>query len=282
MQKISFTKMQGLGNDFVVIDGINQNINLTKTQIICLADRHYGIGFDQLLLLEPDQSGEADFIYRIFNADGSEVSQCGNGARCIAKFAVEHQLVDSYFIQAKTKKGILELKVEEDGKVTVNMGEPHFEPEAIPLSAPFNNDYWIESIPTAIYPKGHIKFQAVSVGNPHAIIWIDNQSDYDFKKIGEFLNAHSIFPAGVNVSFAKLIDTYHLDLNVYERGVGLTLACGSAACAVACAGIVANQCTKQVLVSQSGGDLEINWQGNGHAIYMSGPAETVFEGIITL
>jgi len=274
--------MQGLGNDFVVIDGINQQFSLSKVQIQQLGDRHYGIGFDQLLLIEKSDDSTADIIYRIFNANGSEVAQCGNGARCIAKYAFDHQLVTSHFIKAKTLKGLLELKIEENGLVTVNMGKPDFHPENIPLQAMFNAEYWAEEIPPSIAPAGKIRFQALSIGNPHAIIWCEQQAQYDIPKIGEFLNQHSMFPEGVNVSFVTVIDPFHINLKVYERGAGETLACGSAACAAVVAGIHAEKLQEEVIVSQAGGDLTISWAGNNQAVYMSGAAEYVFEGKITL
>lgn len=280
--KLNFTKMQGLGNDFVVIDGINQQFSLTKEQIVQLANRHYGVGFDQLLLLEKSDDSQADIIYRIFNADGGEVGQCGNGARCIAKFAVDNHLVNSHFIKAKTLNGLLELQVEANGLVTVNMGKPNFRPDNIPLQAMINAQYWVEDIPTSIVPGGKICFQALSVGNPHAVIWCEHDKQYDMSLVGKFLNQHSLFPQGVNVSFATVLDPFHINLNVYERGAGLTLACGSAACAAVVAGIQAANLQEKVTVTQPGGKLTISWSGENHAVYMSGPANYVFEGEIQL
>lgn len=270
--KIKFTKMQGLGNDFVVIDGVTQSINLSTSQIKRLANRHLGIGCDQLLLLEKSTNAEAELNYRIFNADGTEVEQCGNGARCIARFAVDHGLVASRQFQVATKKQILALKVLDNNDVMVNMGYPNFIPEKIPLTAALNKTYQVSM-------KGQlITFQALSIGNPHAIIWLEDIDNFPREEIGEAFNQHTLFPEGVNVSFARKISDEYVQLMVYERGVGSTLACGSAACATGVAGIAADLLAPTVTVSQPGGDLLISWEGDNTPIYMTGPAEYVFEG----
>jgi diaminopimelate epimerase len=275
---IRFTKMQGLGNDFMVIDGIHQTVSLTPERIMRWADRHYGVGFDQLLLLSPARSKDADFHYRIFNADGTEVAQCGNGARCIAKFALDQGLTSSMLIKVQTNETLLELQVEEEGQVKVNMGLPEFQPDKIPLIVPYDEYYRLSGVP--VY--GDLIFQALSMGNPHAIIFCDALTQNNAEIIGDFFNQQAIFPEGVNVGFVQLLDPYHIELTVYERGAGLTLACGSGACAAVVAGIHAGKLQTTVKVSQRGGDLIITWQGLGYPVYMSGPAETVFEGRIAL
>lgn len=280
--KIEFTKMQGLGNDFMVIDGIHQSVSLSKNMIIQWSDRHYGVGFDQLLLLEAPSDETTDFQYRIFNRDGTEVFQCGNGARCIAKFALLQGIVTSHFMKAKTGRSLLELQVEENGEVTVNMGIVQLEPHLMPFKAVYAETYVFKDLPETLFKKGEIAFQALFLGNPHVVIWCEGDEGYDYEKIGYFFNQHPAFPEGINVSFAALLDPFHLQLHVYERGTGLTFACGSAACASVVAGILAKKLQTRVKVSQPGGNLLISWQGENQSVYMTGPAETVFEGKISL
>lgn len=273
---INFTKMHGLGNDFVVMDAINQVIDLSPEQIRYLADRHYGIGFDQLLLVRQAQ-GNADFRYIIYNADGSEVSQCGNGARCFALFVKEKKLTEQSVIRVETGSGELVLHIDEENLVQVNMGVPRFKPAEIPLAfEEEKSEYSIE------VSHQQVSFSALSVGNPHAVITVDDVLKAPLDTLGARLENHPIFPQRANIGFAQIVDESLIKLRVYERGAGETLACGSGACAAAVAAIELNQVKTPVSVELPGGKLTIDWGGRGQPVMMKGPANFVFDGIIEL
>lgn len=274
---INFTKMHGLGNDFVVIDAINQSINLTPEQIRFLADRHFGVGFDQLLLVEMPVSDNADFKYRIFNADGSEVSQCGNGARCFARFVRDKGLTHKDEIKVDTDAGQLVLRCETSGLITVNMGIPKHSPDQIPLLA--SDEAKLYRVEVNGVP---VEFAAVSMGNPHAVIRVDDVRQAPVETIGAQLECHNLFPQRVNVGFMEVLNRREIQLRVYERGAAETLACGSGACAAVVAGIEQNLLENKVGVSLPGGHLTVEWAGRGQPVMMSGPAVSVFEGQIQL
>ncbi|WP_371822545.1 diaminopimelate epimerase [Methylococcus sp. EFPC2] len=275
--KLNFVKMQGLGNDFVVIDGVRQRVELSVEQVRHLGHRHFGIGFDQLLLVEPPLSANADFRYRIFNADGSEVSQCGNGARCFARFVYEQGLSDKTEVRVDTGAGQLVLHREAGGEVTVNMGVPRHEPVQIPLLA---DD---EALEYEIEVEGSAyRYGAVSMGNPHAVLRVDNAAAAPVHTLGPLLESHARFPQRANIGFMQIVDPHHIRLRVYERGTGETLACGSGACAAVVSGIERGWLKQPVRVDLPGGSLQIRWAGRGEPVYMTGPAVTVFEGSITL
>ncbi len=275
---IKFTKMHGLGNDFVVIDAISQAISLSPKQIKFIADRHFGIGCDQLLLVEKPVSNNADFKYRIFNADGSEVAQCGNGARCFARFIRDKNLSAKDEITVDTNSGQLILTIDSNGLVTVNMGIPEHLPAKIPLST----DQQAFSY-TLSDNQAEAVFGAVSMGNPHAVITVDNVNTAPVAEVGATLESHAFFPERANIGFMQIINRRHIKLRVYERGAAETLACGSGACAAVVIGIEQNLLDRETIaVELPGGQLEINWMGRGHAVFMTGPATSVFEGQIKL
>ncbi|WP_036300962.1 diaminopimelate epimerase [Methylotenera sp. L2L1] len=272
---IKFTKMQGAGNDFMVIDGVTQSVALATDMIKKLAHRQFGIGFDQLLLVE--SSMIADFKYRIFNADGSEVSQCGNGARCFVRFVVDQGLTNQHEISVETASGIITPKLEEHGLVTVNMGAPRFNPNTIPFVAEsVANSYTLEVNNQAL------DISAVSMGNPHAVLVVDDVETAPVLPLGSTIEHHPRFPERVNVGFMQIIDEHHIKLRVFERGSGETLACGTGACAAAVAGMQLGHLTSPVSVSARGGELSIAWQGADAPVMMTGPAVTVFTGEIDL
>ncbi|MDD2659076.1 MAG: diaminopimelate epimerase [Methylococcales bacterium] len=272
-----FTKMHGLGNDFVVIDAINQHITLTPEQIRFMSDRHFGIGFDQLLLVEKPVSKNADFKYRIFNADGGEVGQCGNGARCFARFVRDKKLSGKDEIRVDTDSGQLLLDFNENNLITVNMGIPRHGPAEIPLLAER------ESPAYKVIVNGiELSFGAVSIGNPHAVIHVNDVNTAPVAELGQALENHAVFPERANIGFMQIIDSSHIKLRVYERGAAETLACGSGACAAAVIGIEQNLLDHEVCVQLPGGELEITWPGRGEPVLMTGPAISVFEGTINL
>jgi len=274
--KLKFTKMQGLGNDFVVLDGINQPVNLDQQQIRLLADRHFGIGCDQLLLVEK-AAGQADFRYRIFNADGSEVEQCGNGARCFVRYVYDHGLTQKNEIRIETLSGVISPKLEINGNVTVNMGKPIFEPEKIPFVAEeYALTYQLE-----IQGKP-VTISALSMGNPHAVRVVQDVENAPVDVEGALIETHPRFPKRVNVGYMQVTDRNHIKLRVFERGAGETLACGTGACAAVVAGNNLGLLDNQVTVSTRGGELTISWQGKDEPVWMTGPAVTVFEGVINL
>lgn len=270
--------MHGLGNDFVVIDVINQNCSFTTEQIKFLANRNFGIGCDQLLLVENPVSENADFKYRIFNADGSEVAQCGNGARCFARFVRDKNLSHKDSIRVDTDAGQLLLNFDEDDLITVDMGVPRHSPAEIPINT---GD---EALLYAIQLNNHkISFGAVSMGNPHAVIQVDDIDSADVAKIGGVLENDTFFPERANIGFMQIINRQHIKLRVYERGAAETLACGSGACAAVVIGVEQQMLDQNnVCVELVGGKLSINWSGRGHSVFMKGPAVSVFEGQIEL
>lgn len=281
--KLKFTKMHGIGNDFVVIDAISQTVALTATQIQQIADRHFGVGCDQLLLVERATLSDADFRYRIFNADGGEVEQCGNGARCFVRFVHDKGLTLKTEICVETASDIITLKLENNGQVTVNMGEPHFAPQDIPFIADETELSYAIDVAGA-----WIKISALSMGNPHAVQIVDNVDTAPVALQGPLIESHSRFPRRVNAGFMQIVDTHHIRLRVFERGSGETLACGTGACAAAIAGIRLGLLQSPVKVSMHGGELSITWAGDSHLdktnapVWMTGPATTVFEGEIEI
>ena len=275
--KLRFTKMHGLGNDFVVFDAINQTVNLTPAQLRHITDRHFGIGCDQILLVEKPTREDTDFRYRIFNADGSEVSQCGNGARCFARFVREHGLTDKTALRVETRDGIIEPRVLDNDEVIVNMGAPRFAPAEIPFVADAT------SLNYGLQVGEHlIQIAALSMGNPHAVLRVNDLDTAPVPTLGAAIGAHSRFPEGVNVGFMQISNLHEIRLRVFERGAGETLACGSGACAAAVAGISNGWLYTPVTVHTRGGDLTIEWAGEQQPVMMRGPATTVFEGELEL
>jgi diaminopimelate epimerase len=272
---LHFTKMQGAGNDFIVINGIDQPFQLTAEQIQTLAHRQFGIGFDQLLLVET--SKVADFKYRIFNADGSEVAQCGNGARCFVRFVVDQKLSNKHEISVETVSGIITPKLENNGLVTVNMGAPRLLPSEVPFIADAAaNSYVLE------VANQQITISAVSMGNPHAVQIVDDVETAPVVVLGSQIEVHPRFPERVNAGFMQIIDEHHIKLRVFERGSGETLACGTGACAAVVAGIQLGRLQSPVKVSARGGELHITWQGGNSPVMMTGPAIDVFKGSIEI
>lgn len=275
--KLKFSKMQGLGNDFVVLDGVRQSVNLTPDQLRFLADRNFGIGCDQILLVEAARQPDVDFRYRIFNADGSEVEQCGNGARCFARFVHDAGLTDKTEIRVETQKGIIAPRLEADGNVTVDMGLPRFLPKEIPFV--HDEDVVIYSLDVA---DETLEISVVSMGNPHAVQVVDNVDHAPVADHGPLIENHEQFPQRVNAGFMQIIDEHSIRLRVFERGSGETLACGTGACAAAVTGIRRGLLQSPVRVSTRGGELDIAWNGPDTPVLMTGPAVTVFSGEIEL
>ncbi len=275
--ELKFSKMHGLGNDFVVLDGITQRIDLSTEQYRFLADRHFGIGCDQILLIEKPTRSDTDFRYRIFNSDGGEVEQCGNGARCFVRYVRDHGLSNKDEIRVETLGGIIVPRLEADSQVSVDMGVPRFEPSEIPFLADHRASVYLISVENKM-----IEISAVSMGNPHAVQVVDNIDSAPVACDGPHIENHARFPRRVNAGFMQVLDRGHIKLRVYERGSGETLSCGSGACAAVVAGIQRGLLDKSVWVSTRGGDLAIRWEGEGHSVITTGPAEEVFHGIITL
>ena len=274
---IRFTKMHGLGNDFVVLDAINQTFVPTPAQARWLADRHFGVGCDQLLVVERPTTPGVDFRYRIFNADGGEVEQCGNGARCFVRFVHEQGLTDKREIRVETKCGLIVPKLEADGQVTVDMGAPRFAPAEIPF------DSGSEAIVQPLEVDGRsIDISVVSMGNPHAVQVVADVDAAPVATSGPLIEAHPRFPRRVNAGFMQVVDRHAIRLRVYERGAGETLACGTGACAAVVAGIRRGLLDSPVRVTTRGGDLSIAWAGGDAAVLMTGPATTVFSAEIEL
>jgi len=274
--------LHGLGNDFVVIDAISQTVDLTPDQIRFIADRHRGIGCDQLLLVQPPETDEVDFNYRIFNADGGEVGQCGNGARCFAKYVVNTGLTDKSELAVATASGTIQLLLEPDGQVTVDMGMPRFNPKDIPFEADSEAERFSLSVGDQFIDIG-----AVSMGNPHAVIDVTsldvaNVDDAPVAELGPLLESHTRFPERANVGFMQVVARDHIRLRVFERGVGETLACGTGACAAVAVARTWRMVDDEVSVDLPGGRLQIRWQGGSSSVYMTGPAETVYEGSISI
>ncbi|MBT8114996.1 MAG: diaminopimelate epimerase [Arenicella sp.] len=276
--KVPFTKMQALGNDFVVFDCTDRPLNLSAEQAARIADRHLGIGCDQILLVEQSRRPGIDFKYRILNADGSEVGQCGNGARCFLKFVYARGLSSKNPLSVETISGDMQLQQDpETGEVTVNMGVPSFDPVDIPLAETQRAGQYV------INKDGDaINFYALSVGNPHAVLIVDDVEHAPVSQIGPVLESHPIFPERTNVGFMQIKGRGEIALRVFERGVGETLACGSGACAAVAAGIHAQKLNPEVTVTLPGGRLSIRWEGEGQPVFMTGPAHTSFEGEIEL
>ena len=274
---LKFTKMHGAGNDFVVLDGIRQNIELNPEQLRLLANRHFGVGCDQILLVEKSRNEEADFCYRIFNADGREVEQCGNGARCFMRFVHDQQLTTKLEIVVETRSGLIMPRIEQDGRVTVDMGTPIFDPERIP----FEDGLGTVSEPLEVENEV-LEISALSMGNPHAVQLVDDIKLAQVEKLGSLIERHPRFPNHVNVGFMQILDRMHIMLRVYERGAGETLSCGSGACAAVVTGIRRSLLESPVSVATRGGTLTIAWDEGSTSVQMTGPAITVYTGEINL
>ena len=275
MVKIPFTKMHGIGNDFIIINQIDVDYHLSKKIIRQLANRRTGIGFDQMLIIEKSSLEHADFKYRIFNADGSEVAQCGNGARCFFRFIHYHGLSAKKNIVVETKAGILSLFDKDNGMIGVDMGEPIFNHEKIPYQQNSQNDL------NLLFNNQKYIFDVISMGNPHAVIKVDDFDSINITEISKNLQTSNAFPESVNVGFLKIKNKKEIRLKVYERGSGLTLACGSGACAAAVIAIQNDWVDNPVKVVMDGGELEIFWK-NKQSVVMVGPAQIVYEGLIEL
>lgn len=275
---LKFTKMHGIGNDFMVVDGVRQKVYFSTELIKRLSDRNFGVGFDQLLLVEPPYDPDLDFHYRIFNADGSEVQMCGNGARCFARFVIDHNLTAKRVIKVSTVSGVLTLKVNNDDSVTVNMGRPIFDPMKIPFCSSEQKKFY-----TIDLADGKtISCGVVSMGNPHVVLKRDELDDKSVQKLGPILEKHDSFPQRVNVGFMQVVSPNEINLRVYERGCGETLACGSGACAAVVVGVEQGYLSNKVKVNLKGGSLTIEYPGNGGEVLMTGPAVRVFEGSIAI
>jgi len=275
--RLKFTKMHGLGNDFVVFDAISQHVALTPAALCLIADRHFGIGCDQILLVEKPTQADADFRYRIFNADGGEVEQCGNGARCFVRFVHDQGLTDKREIRVETASGLIVPRLEENGEVTVNMGAPRFEPAQLPFVA----EQRALTYSLALGYKS-VEISALSMGNPHAVQVVEDADTAPVAQDGPLIERHVRFPARVNAGFMQVLDRHHIKLRVFERGSGETLACGTGACAAAVAGITRGLLDSPVRVSTRGGDLSIAWDAEGAPVLMTGPAVRVFDGELDL
>ncbi|AVF36670.1 diaminopimelate epimerase [Rahnella sikkimica] len=274
---MQFSKMHGLGNDFMVVDAVTQNVYFSPELIRRLSDRHRGVGFDQLLVVEPPYDPELDFHYRIFNADGSEVAQCGNGARCFARFVRIKGLTNKRDIRVSTQTGRMTLTVTEDEEVQVNMGEPVFEPQQVPFRAAKPEKTYILRAEERTVFCG-----VVSMGNPHCVLQVEDVLTAEVEILGPVLESHERFPERVNVGFMQIISPESVKLRVYERGAGETQACGSGACAAVAVGIQQGLLAEEVQVELPGGSLDIRWKGPGHPLYMTGPATHVYDGFIHL
>jgi diaminopimelate epimerase len=275
--KLRFTKMQGAGNDFVVLDAVSQPVALDAASARQLADRHFGIGCDQILVIEKPRTPGTDFYYRIFNSDGAEVQHCGNGARCFLRYVRDKGLTAKSEIRVETLSGIIVPKLESDGEVTVDMGAPEFEPERIPFVADQR------ALTYRIQVDGQpLEISALSMGNPHAVQVVDDVDAAPVLAQGPLIERHPRFPERVNAGYMQVVDRHHIRLRVYERGAGETLACGTGACAAVVAGVARGFLDSPVRVSTRGGSLRIAWEGGRQPVLMTGPAETVFEGEIEI
>jgi diaminopimelate epimerase len=273
--RLKFTKMQGAGNDFVVLDGIGQQVALTPAQRRRLADRHFGVGADQILVVERPRTPGVDFRYRIFNADGGEVEQCGNGARCFVRFVRDKGFTAQAEIRVETLSGIIIPRLEPDGRVTVDMGQPIFDPRRVPFDT--DSDALVQSLDV---DGVMVRITALSMGNPHAVQVVDDVASAPVATLGPQIERHPRFPQRVNAGFMQVVDRHRIRLRVFERGAGETLACGTGACAAGVAGIKRGLLDSPVEVETRGGRLTITWQGADNAVWMTGPAETVFDGEI--
>ncbi len=274
---LSFTKMHGLGNDFVLLDAIDQAVSLSRAQIQLLADRRRGVGCDQVLIIARARAAGAEFAYRIFNADGGEVEQCGNGARCVARYLRERGLTQGAQVRLATTAGPIAIRFESDDQVTVDMGVPRLAPEEIPFVA----DAQAESYRLEVEGR-EVELSAVSMGNPHAVLQVDDVGSAPVATLGACVEAHPRFPTRVNVGFMQVVDRAAIRLRVFERGVGETLACGSGACAAVVAGRLRGLLDERVTVKLPGGKLVISWRGLNAPVFMTGEATRVFEGSIQL
>jgi diaminopimelate epimerase len=276
---LRFTKMHGLGNDFMLLDLITQNFQLREEHVRLLADRRTGIGFDQLLVAEPPENPTMDFRYRIFNADGSEAEQCGNGARCFVKFVRDRGLTAKSRIMLETQNSSIECQIERDGNVSVNMGAPILQPERIPFVTDRPGIIYDLEIPSTVgSSKVRLCLSVVSMGNPHAVLTVDNIDTAPVARLGPLIEKDPRFPARVNVGFMQVVNRNKIKLRVFERGVGETRACGSGACAAVVAGRLQGILDSQVEVCLTGGDLKISWDGDQQPVFMAGPASRVYEG----
>jgi diaminopimelate epimerase len=275
--KLKFTKMHGQGNDFVVIDAISQKVSLAREQVRAIADRHFGVGCDQLLLVERPASPANDFRYRIWNADGGEVEQCGNGARCFARFVLDQGLTTKREIRVETASGVIAPKIEASGQVTVDMGPPRFEPRQVPFVA---------DAARLVYPLAvagdTVEVSVLSMGNPHAVQVVEDVERAPVTTQGPLIENHAAFPQRVNAGYMQPLSRGHVKLRVWERGAGETLACGTGACAAVVAGIRLGLLDGEVRVTTRGGDLIIRWNGGSSPVMMTGDAVRVFDGEIEL
>ncbi|AVH14623.1 diaminopimelate epimerase [Acinetobacter indicus] len=274
---LEFTKMHGLGNDFMVVDLISQRAYFDSLTIQRLADRHFGVGFDQLLVVEPPDVPNADFKYRIFNADGSEVEQCGNGVRCFARFVHERQLTSKTKIKVQTKAGIVEPELGQNGWVRVNMGQPKFLPQEIPFIADEPDNLY----DLMLANEEKLSIDVVNMGNPHAVTIVQDILTADVARLGPQIESHERFPQRVNAGFMQILDEQHARLRVFERGVGETLACGTGACAAAVSGMRRGLLASKVEIELAGGKLQIEWK-EGDVVWMTGPTANVYEGRLDL
>ncbi|ASJ70145.1 diaminopimelate epimerase [Granulosicoccus antarcticus] len=273
MKSIEFTKMHGLGNDFMVIDNLRQGLELSPQQILSLSDRHTGIGFDQLLVVEPASVDGVEFDYRIFNADGTEVEHCGNGARCFARFVSDRGMTKNRSIRVNTCNGVITLVLQDNGEVMVQMGVLVFEPAGVPFLA--DNEALFYDLEVA---GENFQVGAASVGNPHVLLQVDDVDSAEVERLGPLIESHPRFPRRVNVSFMQIIDRQNIRLRVFERGVGETQACGSGACAAVAIAHRQGKLDNSVSVTLPGGELKIHWPNEKTSIEMTGPCSTVFEG----
>jgi len=280
--RLKFTKMQGAGNDFVVLDALREPIELTPARVRRLADRRFGVGADQILVVEPSRSPGIDFRYRIYNSSGEEVEHCGNGARCFVRYVHGHGLTSKSTVRVETVNNVLELRLQDDGRVTVDMNRPLFEPALVPFDTsglvPRSVNGW------ALWPLAElgVEFAVLSMGNPHAVLLVDDVRIAPVAEIGPRIENHPRFERRVNVGFMQLLSRHEINLRVHERGAGETLACGTGACAAVVAGIRLGWLDRRVEVHARGGDLLIEWPADAGSVLMTGPAETVFEGEIEL
>ena len=275
--QLQFTKMHGAGNDFVVIDLISQHYKLRSRDVRKLADRHFGVGCDQVLVVEAPQNPQVDFRYRIYNADGKEVEQCGNGARCFAHFVREKKLTGKRVISVETSAGVIELRVRPNNEVEVDMGAPEFEPRKIPFIATARAPSYSLRV-----DGGELEIGAVSMGNPHAVLCVNNSSRAEVERLGPLIESHPDFPQRVNVGFMQIVSPTEIKLRVYERGAGETLACGTGACAAVVYGIARGWLSESVTVVLPGGKLSVSWAGEGQPVIMTGPTAVVFDGTIKI
>jgi len=274
---LKFTKMHGAGNDFVVINGVHQHVHLTPEQLRLLADRHFGVGCDQILLVEKSQNPDVDFRYRIFNADGGEVEQCGNGARCFVRYVHDHKLTSKQKIVVETQSGLISPRLAEDGRVTVDMGAPIFDAARIPFLSESDDLVQILNV-----NGSDIEISVVSMGNPHAVQVVENIETAPVNTQGPLIESHERFSKHVNAGFMQIVDRSHIRLRVFERGAGETLSCGSGACAAVVVGIQRGLLDETVHVATRGGTLSISWAGASEPVLMTGPAINVFDGEINI